>query len=200
MIEGLKPFYNKLLLPLAALLHKQRVHPNSVTIFGFICFCIAAGLTAMDRWLLAALPVIVGACMDGVDGQLARMGKSESRFGGILDSTLDRMTEIVFVFGIFYYYLFAAQFQYRSVALIASFLCITGSLMVSYVKARAESSAIKCRGGFLQRPERIILLGVGLLLGPTGMMWCVGICACGAYFTVVQRIIIVLKNAKPRNQ
>lgn len=187
MIESLKPFYNKVLRPFALMLGKLGIHPNHITIAGLLLFAIAAWLCSTGSWKTALILVICGSLFDGLDGVLARETGKKSIFGGILDSSCDRLTEIALFSGLLLYYLKNPSANYMEI--ILCFTGISGSVMVSYVKARCEGDEIQCSRGILQRPERLILLSIGLLAGPSSMFWILLIISVLAAVTTVQRLI-----------
>ena len=94
-----------------------------------------------------------------MDGRVARVGNMSSKFGALYDSVLDRYSELVTFFGICYYLQLEGYFLYSAIAFIA----LIGSLMVSYVRARAEGLGIECKVGLMQRPERVVLTSLGAL-------------------------------------
>jgi CDP-diacylglycerol--glycerol-3-phosphate 3-phosphatidyltransferase len=162
------------------------VHPNHLTIFGLILFIAAGYLSGVGRWYSALLFVICGAIMDGLDGVLARESGKKSVFGAILDSSCDRLTEIFLLLGILAFYIKGGLTNTWGI-----YLCFTGissSVMVSYIKARCEGAGISCSRGVAQRPERIILLSIGLLAGPVVMLWFLFALTILATVTIVQRL------------
>jgi CDP-diacylglycerol--glycerol-3-phosphate 3-phosphatidyltransferase len=190
MIENLKPFYNDVLRPVGRLLARAQVKPNHVTAAGVVLFCLAGWLAAIGYWKFSAMAVVAGACMDGLDGLVAREFGGTSVFGAIFDSVCDRITEIVWIGGIAFYYLRHGT----DTGVILAFAALSCSMMVSYVKARAEGAGIPCHGGILQRPERIIVVGAGLLIGPTAMLWGLGIVTAASLVTVVQRMAGIVRQ------
>jgi CDP-diacylglycerol--glycerol-3-phosphate 3-phosphatidyltransferase len=117
-------------------------------------------------------------------------------FGAIFDSTCDRITEIVWIGGICAFY--GTHTSYGPQGVYLCFAALSGSLMVSYVKARAEGAGIPCPGGILQRPERIIILAVAQLAGPVIMLWGLGLIAVVGYVTVFQRLLTVAAECRRR--
>ncbi len=197
MLESLKPFYERLLRPAVRLFQRVGFTPNHLTVLGVVVFGAAGWLCAVGEWLWAAAAVTTGAFLDGWDGLLARETGQKSDFGAILDSTCDRLTEIAWMAGLGWYYLASAH-EWSTVALCLVYAGITGSLMVSYVKARCEGQGVQCRAGILQRPERIIVLGLGLFFGPEIMVYGMGVLAVLSWFTVAQRIRVAHVATKPR--
>ncbi len=196
MIERLKPLYNAGLKPFARLLARIGVHPDILTAIGLILFGFGGWLTVLGYWRSALIALVIGSLMDGLDGVLARETDRSCTFGAVLDSVCDRFTEIIWIGSIIVYYIRNAVFNEMYVYI--SFAAITGSLMVSYVKARAEGAGIECNKGILQRPERLIILAVFQLLGPEIMPWGLGIIAVLAYLTVLQRLFFVWKIYKKK--
>ena len=135
-----------------------------------------------------------GALFDGLDGIMARESGRESRFGAVLDSTCDRITEILVLLGILSYYQITGG--PNRIASILACVAVTGSLMVSYVKARAEGAGLTCSTGLLQRPERLLVLGGFLLAGDRAMVWGLGIVSFLTYATVLQRLRAIAKAAR----
>lgn len=196
MIERLKPLYNAGLKPFARLLARIGIHPDILTAIGLILFGFGGWLTVLGYWRSALIVLVIGSLMDGLDGVLARETDRSCTFGAVLDSVCDRFTEIIWIGSIIVYYIRNAVFNEMYVYI--SFAAITGSLMVSYVKARAEGAGIECNKGILQRPERLIILAVFQLLGPEIMPWGLGIIAVLAYLTVLQRLFFVWKIYKKK--
>lgn len=154
---------------------KIGVTPNIVTTTGLIlnifgaCIFIYAGMCgergdfSYIGW--GGFVILFAGLFDMLDGQVARIGKMSSTFGALYDSVLDRYSELITLSGICYY-LMSHNYHISS---IITFVALIGSIMVSYVRARAEGLGIECKVGFMQRPERVVLLGVGALL--TGIFY-----------------------------
>lgn len=192
MLEPLKPFYNAVLRPVAKQLLRIGIHPNHITLLGLLLFILGGYFSAVTQWKYALFAVIAGALMDGLDGVLARESGKKSIFGGILDSCCDRLTEMALIGGIMYFYLTAS-----SQTVFGAMVCFTamsGSIMVSYVKARIEADGISCSRGFLQRPERIIALCFGLFFGPTVMLWILCSIAIAGFITFMQRLMVAFSH------
>ncbi len=165
---GAKTAY-RLLQPLVNVMVKAGISPNALTTAGLILnitatvvFIIGAefgsrGDLSYVGW--GGLIILIGGLFDMLDGQVARASKKASRFGALYDSVIDRYSELIMFLGICYY-LVAHSYLISS---IISFLAMIGSIMVSYVRARAESLGIACTVGLMQRPERIVLVGTSAL-------------------------------------
>ncbi len=188
MIEGLKPLYERILRPAIRLFQRLGIRPNHLTVAGMVLFGVAGWYCAVGRWYVAVVVVVVASLTDGWDGLLARETGQKTEFGGILDSTCDRVAEALLVAGLLVYY--ERTSRYSSLGVYLSYAAMAASFMVSYVKARCEGQGVACRGGVLQRPERIILLCVLLLLGPRAMLYGLGGLSALAFFTVFQRAVI----------
>jgi CDP-diacylglycerol--glycerol-3-phosphate 3-phosphatidyltransferase len=138
------------------------VTPNALTYTGFILTAVTAVFLANGWFRWGALMLIVASMFDMLDGSLARATQQSSKFGAFLDSTLDRYSESITFLALAFHY---SRTPATRTELVLVFVIIVGSLMVSYTRARAEGLNIECKAGMLQRPERIILLIVGLLIG-----------------------------------
>ena len=156
--------------PFVKFLVRLGVTPNTVTLIGFVLnlgvtVIFILGAEDQHRSNLSYVGwagglILFAGLFDMLDGQVARIGNMSSRFGALFDSVLDRYSELVMFFGICYY-LVAHHYFFSS---LFAFLALIGSMMVSYTRARAEGLGIECKGGLMQRPERIITIGVSALL------------------------------------
>ena len=160
---------------------KVGITPNMVTTIGFLgnlaaavmfVYAAVAGNGIIDCYLvgMAGLVLILSSLFDMLDGQVARLGNMQSTFGAMYDSVLDRYSELVTLGGICYMLMEGGYF----VGSIITFAALVGSLMVSYVRARAEGLGIECKVGFMQRPERVVIT-------------CLGAIACGIYGCCVEQ-------------
>ena len=171
------------------LLQATGITPNGLTIIGFLLTVAIAIVLALGYFLAGGILLIFAALFDTLDGALARQTGQVSKFGAFFDSTMDRFSEGVIFIGLMYYYAALGGHQIEIVLLGASLL---GSLMVSYTRARAEGLNIECKGGLLQRTERVILLVIGLVTGwMTPVLWLLAILT---NFTAGQRIVEVYKR------
>lgn len=176
--------------PIVTFLAKHGVSPNALTIFGMLAHFIIAWLIAQGEMQLAAIVIFFVAPLDALDGALARkLGADSNRFGAFLDSTLDRLAEIVLFGGFLFYY---GQTD-NELLTVTAYLGISGSLMVSYARARAEALGYSCKIGILSRVERYAVLTLSLLLWRPD----IGLIAIAifAYITVAQRIFFVWQQA-----
>lgn len=147
---------------------KIGITPNFITTTGFVLNLVAAAMflyaanefgddTCIVGW--AGGVILFAGLFDMMDGRLARMGNMSSRFGALWDSTLDRYSELFTLFGIAFY-LILNGWMWSSVT---TFIAMVGSVMVSYVRARAEGLNIECKVGLMQRPERVVLTALGAI-------------------------------------
>jgi CDP-diacylglycerol---glycerol-3-phosphate 3-phosphatidyltransferase len=169
--------------PFLAALHKLGVTPNQVTVAGTVLNGGVAALVIFDHLIWAGILVLVAGLFDMLDGSLARLTQKVTPFGAFLDSTLDRVSEGVVLAGIAY---FLAN-QDRSVDAALVVLALLGSILVSYTRARAESLGVECKSGIMTRPERIILVAIGLFFNV--LPYVIYILLALTVFTVVQRVV-----------
>ncbi|MBK8194620.1 MAG: CDP-alcohol phosphatidyltransferase family protein [Lewinellaceae bacterium] len=164
-----QPIVYKLINPFINLLLKIGITPNAVTTIGFainviaaVVFIVGGGEPRTDLRYVGwgGAIILFGGLFDMIDGRLARVGRMESRFGALYDSVLDRYSELAMFLGICYYLVAQSYF----LSSLFAFIAMIGSMMVSYVRARAESLGIECKGGLMQRPERILLIGISAVL------------------------------------
>ncbi len=158
-------------LPLRAIIAacvKLRIHPNILTLVGVIINVGAAWALAYRRFVLAGVVMIVANIFDFIDGKVAHQLHLESRFGAFWDSTLDRFSDLALVTGLIFLYSTLGRSDY---VLIAA-LTLIFSIMTSYARARAESLVEKCKVGFMERPERIVLFMIGAFTNRmAGVLW-----------------------------
>ena len=134
-----------------------RIHPNLLTFAGLLINIYAAYYLARGRFMAAGVVIIVGNIFDFIDGKVAQETNTISRFGGFWDSVIDRVSDLALFLGLIYLYSSLHRTDYVMIAAIA----LTFSIMTSYTRARAESIIAKCKVGFMERPERIVLFMIG---------------------------------------
>lgn len=140
--------------------------PNTVTILGFCISLVAAGLVGAGFLLAGGLVFLAGSVMDLMDGALARLTGRVSRFGALLDSVMDRLGEAAIFLGIAIHGLRYDLSDERLLFLMVVLLvALVASQTVSYLRARGEGLGIETRTGLMTRPERVVLLSLGLILG-----------------------------------
>jgi CDP-diacylglycerol--glycerol-3-phosphate 3-phosphatidyltransferase len=179
--------------PLVTLLAKTSVTPNMVTWFGFVLILAAACLAGAGHLFAAGWVVLVSGFFDIIDGQLARSTNQVTRFGGVLDSSLDRISEGAILIGIAAYYLNNPAAYHQWIILLIG-VTMMASFLVSYVRSRAEAEKIPCQVGLFTRAERVIILALGLLINQLAII--LPIIAVLSVVTVVQRLVHVYNQTK----
>ena len=168
-----------------------RLTPNVLTLIGFMVSVVAAVVIGYEYPLyVGGLLVLFSGVFDLLDGPLARAKGQSTKFGAILDSTCDRLGEAAVLLGLLVLYL-DRHSTWEPVLIYITFVC---SVLVSYVKARAEGLGIRCEVGIFTRAERVIVLALGLLIGhwmDKAVPIALGILAALALVTVMQRLIYV---------
>ena len=177
------------------LLFHKGITANFVTLISLLFGLIAGILLAFSYMRLAVLFGIIMGFLDILDGQLASLNNQTSPWGGILDSTIDRVNESIVYFGLGIHYYFTGQPVW---ALIAAIILVA-SILVSYVKAAAESRNLLCNVGIMQRSERLVLLALGLLLGGIILRIVLVLLAVLTLATVIQRLLFVRKVVYEKN-
>lgn len=196
MISQLKGWVNGILRPLARLLIRLGFRPDWLTFLGLAVSLVATAALATGRLRWGAVLIGLGGVFDILDGQVAREGKTESKFGALLDSTTDRYSEIFLYFGIGAYLVRQNEWPGKWLAVTLLFFALAGSLMVSYVRARAEGLGEDCKVGFMQRPERLVGLGVGSFFGHDSLVFVLVVLAVTTNYTVLERLAYIRKRLK----
>lgn len=176
--------------PIARFLEKMGLHPNTVTILGLVLSAAVGAVIASGYTALGGVLLLFASSVDGLDGALARVSGTKSRFGAFLDSTLDRISEGALFFGLLVWLL--PQGRYLEAYLV--FLTILGSVMVSYTRARAEGVGYACKVGIFSRLERILVLGIGLIVGWVQLTLIV--MTVFVWITVLQRVLHVFQESQ----
>lgn len=184
---------NLLIRPLARL----GVTPNTLTLIGLLLSILTAVVIAQGYLVAGGLLVLFAGIFDMFDGAMARVCNTATTFGAFFDSTLDRYSESIILLGMLVYALqrpdlhdlfwpFAHE-QFWMITVI--YIAVVGSLMVSYTKARAEGLGLECKTGLLARPERVVILALGLLSGTS--IWALALLAVFSQVTAIERIVHV---------
>jgi CDP-diacylglycerol--glycerol-3-phosphate 3-phosphatidyltransferase len=179
-----------LMTPVIKILIKLDVKPNTVTVSGVVITLFSAVAFIMGHLRLGGFLILFGGFFDVIDGALARSCNKETRFGALFDSTIDRYSEFIMFFGIVAYFISVQDY----LSSIAIFLALVGSLMVSYTRARAEGLGFDAKVGLMQRPERILFIGLGALIHPVALKFSIWLIAVFANYTAAQRIRYVYKQ------
>lgn len=187
----------------ARLFSKSPLTPNSITVIGFLLNFPVAYVLAQGWFVWGAILIIFAGVFDMLDGALAKVTNRVTKFGGFLDSTLDRYSEVVIFLGLLIFYqthsntnVYGGELQ----GLILVYVSITGSLLVSYAKARAEGLGMECKVGWLPRPERIGIMALGCLVAnwwTPALVISLWVLAIGTNLTAWQRIIYIWIKSKP---
>ncbi|MCU0559993.1 MAG: CDP-alcohol phosphatidyltransferase family protein [Desulfobacterales bacterium] len=182
--------YMRSIAPLVRLFTRWGVSPNALTAAGVIItsFAAIAFFLQSPRW--GGFLVLLGGLCDSIDGSLARNSGKASRFGALLDSSVDRYAEFAMLFGIGAFFLLTRDY----ISSAGTFLALCGSFMVSYTRARAESLGFTAKVGIMQRPERIVFLGAGALIHPAALQIAIWMVAVFSNYTALQRLRFAFKQ------
>jgi CDP-diacylglycerol---glycerol-3-phosphate 3-phosphatidyltransferase len=187
--DFLRARFKGVLDPIAAFLNHMGLKPNTVTILGLVGNAIGAYLLATGHITIGGIVILVMGPVDALDGTMARLRGETTIFGGFVDSVTDRYSELVILFGLLVYYL--QRQDWLACGLL--YLAAAGSVLVSYVKARAEALGFDAKVGILTRVERYLVLAPALVFNiPIVALWIIAILA---NFTALQRILHVRKQA-----
>lgn len=181
---------NKVILLIVRALALSKIHPNVLTFLGLVINGAAAVLLASGKFFTAGLVMIGAGIFDMVDGRVARQTNRVTRFGGFFDSVLDRYSDLVLLMGLLVYYASINRFFY----VVLTAVVMTGSVMVSYTRARAELVIPQCKVGFMERPERVVLLILGALFDRMApVLWVIAVLS---NITVIHRMIYTWQETK----
>src|SRR5579872_4656266 len=150
---------NKIIRLIVRGLALSKIHPNVLTFLGLVINIGAAVLLAEGQFRRAGFVIIGAGIFDMVDGRVARETNRVTRFGGFFDSVLDRYSDLALLMGLLVWY----GSINRPFYVVLTAIAMTGCVMISYARARAENSIPTCKVGFMERPERVVLLIIGLL-------------------------------------
>ncbi|MDI6643223.1 MAG: CDP-alcohol phosphatidyltransferase family protein [Candidatus Hodarchaeaceae archaeon] len=192
MLSRFRDRANDLIRPVAEVIARAKVSPNTLTFIGLAVGLVAAIFFARGEQLLAGLTLLVAGFFDIIDGAVARVLRRETAFGGVLDSVVDRYVDFLIFIGIIYAFtsggIAEASFM-RGWGWAWGVLAIVGSFMVSYIRARAEAAGSgKLDVGVAERAERLLILAIGALVGYT--QYAVVIIVILTHFTVLQRLFM----------
>jgi CDP-diacylglycerol---glycerol-3-phosphate 3-phosphatidyltransferase len=168
-----------------------RIHPNTLTLIGVLINVAAAWALGRDQFRVAGVIMIVANIFDFIDGKVAHLTNTVSRFGAFWDSTLDRFSDIALFLGLIYLYADLRCTDYVMVAALAMMF----SIMTSYARARAESLIEKCKVGFMERPERIVLFMIGAFTDRmAAVLWVILILSIVTVANRIHYTYLVLNN------
>ena len=184
--EALGTRVRSLTLGIGEVLARAGLTPNMITTIGVLLSAVVAFVIAGGNLVVGGVLFLIASAFDMLDGAVARAAGTVTKFGGFLDSTLDRYSETIVLFGVLYYLL---QTPDAMAGALLVFAATTGSLLISYARARAEAAGFHASVGLLARPERVIILAIGLLFGL--LLPALWILAVGTHLTVFMRIFHV---------
>jgi CDP-diacylglycerol--glycerol-3-phosphate 3-phosphatidyltransferase len=191
--EAFKVQFRDKLHPLVLILDRTGFTPTSVSVLGLVISILAGYVVAKGHLFWGAVVFLVGSGFDMLDGALARLQGTVSRRGAFLDSTFDRFGEAALFGGMTWFYMTQLT-DPRPVTVLFILGTVVGSLTTSYVRARAEGIGETCYVGLLQRPERIVLLVLGMILGWRVLEVVLAGLALATLATTVQRIVHVIRK------
>jgi phosphatidylglycerophosphate synthase len=167
----------------------KTINPNYLTLFGAIFGYASAMCIAFGYVKTGGIILLFSGFFDLLDGAIARSTNAVSRFGGFLDSVLDRYTDLFLMFGIFVLFLRQGQMH----ALVFTFIAAIGVAIIPYARARADAASIECKAGLMERPERLLILLIGIFFNL--LLYAVVALAVLTHVTVIQRILFVRRNS-----
>jgi len=180
--------------PIVDVLARVGVTPNMLTAAGLVGNLGAAVLAAYGEFFFAGLIVLAASSLDMVDGALARATGQATDFGSVFDAVMDRVSEAAVLFGLVIYF----SDKPGTTEEILAFAAVSGSILISYIRARAEIIGLKMNEGFFTRLERVLLIGAVLTIGhATALLW---ILAVAANVTAVQRLALVWWKIRVRDE
>ncbi|HEX2978754.1 MAG TPA: CDP-alcohol phosphatidyltransferase family protein [Anaerolineaceae bacterium] len=189
--DYLRVRFKGVLDPIGRFLNQLGLMPNTITIFGLIGTTVGAVLIALGQVTWGGILVLLMGPVDALDGTMARLRGEPSNFGAFVDSVTDRYSELVTYAGLLYYFLSTG----KTLEAMLTFFAAAGSVLVSYVKARAEGLGLQCKVGVLTRVERYLVLAPCLVFNiPWVAVWIIAILA---NFTALQRILYVRGQCQP---
>src|SRR5579863_1347016 len=168
----------------------SRIHPNVLTFLALVINIAAAALLAVGQFRWAGVVIIGAGLFDMVDGRVARETNRVTRFGGFFDSVLDRYSDLALLVGLLVWYGSINRFGY----VVLTAIVMTASVMVSYVRARAENTIPTCKVGFMERPERVVLFIIGALFDRMApVLWIIAVLG---NLTVIDRMVFTYRETK----
>jgi len=190
LIEIRKAIGSRITDPMVGVLGRSGITPNAITSASLVLSIAAAYFIGTSHFPLGGALVLVSGLFDLLDGALARFTKQTTRFGAILDSTVDRVSEAAIFCGLLVWYMHMPKGAVLEAVVI--FAALIGSFLVSYIRARAEGLGLECRVGLFTRAERVIVLAIGLLINQVFIaLW---VLIIFVYITVAQRLLYLWKQ------
>ncbi|MFZ5519542.1 MAG: CDP-alcohol phosphatidyltransferase family protein [Candidatus Zhuqueibacterota bacterium] len=190
--ERVRTTFLKIIAPVINFFIKRRLNPNHFTTIGLIVSIFAAYLFGSGRLRWGGLVMLIGGLFDVIDGRVARATNRVTKFGALYDSTLDRYSEVMIFFGLAYYFVTvpwqSGDINVSLIAAIAVSVAIGGSIMTSYVRARAEGLGLECKVGVMQRTERVLFISLGALIHNVALVVAIFLVAIFSNITAIQRV------------
>jgi CDP-diacylglycerol--glycerol-3-phosphate 3-phosphatidyltransferase len=181
---------NKIIKLIVRGLALSRIHPNALTFIGLVINIAAAVLLARGQFRSAGFVILGAGIFDMVDGRVARETNQVTRFGGFFDSVLDRYSDLGLLIGLLVYY---GNIN-RPLYVVLTGIVMAGTVMVSYVRARAENTIPTCKVGFMERPERVVLVIIGALFDRMApVLWVIAVLS---NWTVIHRMLFTWQETK----
>jgi CDP-diacylglycerol--glycerol-3-phosphate 3-phosphatidyltransferase len=184
--------------PIVGILSKSGITPNMLTLANLVLNMVAAYVIATGHFLLGGVLILGSGLFDLLDGALARFTKQTTRFGAVLDSTVDRVSEAATLCGLLIWYV---PQEGAASQIILVLVVLIGSFLVSYIRARAEGLGWQCQVGLFTRAERVIVLALGLMMA---RIWVhsvfVALCVLAVFVsvTVVQRLVYLWRQGETK--
>ncbi len=181
---------NRIIRLIVRALALSKINPNVLTFLGLVINMVAAAFLAFGSFRIAGCVIIFAGLFDMVDGRVARETNQVTRFGGFFDSVLDRYSDIALLVGLLVYYGTINRPSY----VVLTAIVMAASVMISYTRSRAENIIPTCKVGFLERPERIVLLILGALTDRMApVLWVIAVLG---NLTVIHRMVFTYQESK----
>ena len=181
---------DKIIVQIVRFLALSRIHPNALTLIGLLINLVAAVLLAKGNFWAGGWVIVGASLFDMVDGRVARETKQVTRFGGFFDSVLDRYSDLGLLMGLLVYY----SNINRNFYVVLTAVVMTACVMISYTRSRAENIIPKCKVGFMERPERMVLMMIGTLTDHMApVLWVIALIG---NVTVVHRMLYTYQESR----
>jgi len=185
--DKIKTQYYSIVDPMIDFFIRQNAHPNVFTLIGLVLSIISSIFSGMGIFRMAGLFLLISGMCDSIDGTIARRSGQASKFGALFDSTLDRYSDMFVFFGLAFFFIK----EHATLTSIVLAMGLVGTMMVSYIRARAEGLGFQCSTGLMQRPERIILLAFGAITTKSILIMSIWIVAVLSNVTAIQRLFYI---------
>lgn len=186
--------WDKGMRPIGSLLGRSGISPNAVTLLGLVVQVPVAYLIVVDRLVAAGVVAIVAGLLDTLDGAVAKARGLTTKFGALLDSTSDRLSDALVFLSIAWLYLTEGKYAGEKWVAALALATVVLSFLVSYVKARAEGLGFECNVGLIERAERLIIVIIGLIFNQV-LPATLALLALASLFTLAQRLVHVRRQS-----